>query len=212
MAVLSPIIALTADFPALLITEFLHGCRVALQPVSDDDLCPTVALQRLAHDPQRRGFVSGFGSVALQNLALVIHSAPEVVYLAIDLDIDLVQCASALSEAPHPIDPLTTDIGGKQGAEPDPPEQHSLLTDVDVPRAWPSYEAFRGTAPDACRAHYASLPKKPSDRPILLFFVDCNDSVTIRRTEKEIYDESDSLWWDGRHVCCLCGGRAGSLG
>ena len=53
--------------------------------IGDDSFGLAMALQGLAHEPQSRSFIAGFGDVAFQQLALVIHCAPQVVHLAVDL-------------------------------------------------------------------------------------------------------------------------------
>ena len=51
--------------------------------VSPCRFSPAVALQGLADEPQRCGFVARFGHVGLQDLAFVIHRAPKVVSFAV---------------------------------------------------------------------------------------------------------------------------------
>ena len=62
----------------------------------------------------------------------MIDGAPEVVTLAVDPDENLVEMPAPVSEGSHRLDALATDLAGKHGAEPVPPEPHSFMADVDA--------------------------------------------------------------------------------
>jgi len=61
---------------------------------------------------QRRGRV--LGGEGFQHLALVIYRPSEVVHLAIDLHLDLVEMPSPVVEGAHVADPLAADLGGER--------------------------------------------------------------------------------------------------
>jgi hypothetical protein len=62
----------------------------------------------------------------------MIDGAPQIVHLAVDLHVDLVEVPAPMRMSPHAIDTLLTDLGGEHGAKPVPPEPHRLVTDVDA--------------------------------------------------------------------------------
>jgi len=90
-----------------------------------------VALERLLHEGERCLLVSDLGDVALEDLAPLVDCAPEVMHLAVDLHIHLVEVPFPLAKALHSVHPLAPDIGCKQRAEPVPPMPHRLVADVD---------------------------------------------------------------------------------
>ncbi|MET0587798.1 MAG: hypothetical protein ABWZ75_04680 [Novosphingobium sp.] len=61
----------------------------------------------------------------------MIHGAPQVNHLAVKPDIHLIKMPSPVAQAPHPANPLATDVGGEQRAETVPPQPHRLMADVD---------------------------------------------------------------------------------
>lgn len=61
----------------------------------------------------------------------MIHSAPKVVRLAIDLHEHLVEVPFPVPKAPHPRAALATNIGREKRTEPVPPQSHSFVADVD---------------------------------------------------------------------------------
>ncbi len=121
-----------SDFAACLVTQFAHRGRIGFRAVGDDRLGLAVALQRFAQEPQSCRFIAGFGDVAFQHLTLVIYSAPEVVRLAVDLYVDLIEVPPPVAESPHAADQPLADVGGEHRAEPVPPKPHRLVADVDA--------------------------------------------------------------------------------
>jgi hypothetical protein len=119
-----------SDFAACLVTQFAHRGRIGFRAVGDDRLGLAVALQRFAHEPQSCRFIAGFGDVAFQHLTLVIYSAPEVVRLAVDLYVDLIEVPPPVAESPHAADQPLADVGGEHRAEPVPPQMNSLVANV----------------------------------------------------------------------------------
>jgi hypothetical protein len=76
VVILGPVVEIPAHLPAIQITEFAHRCRVGSQPVGNDDLGLAMALHRLLHEAQSRGFIPLPGDVAFQHLAFVIDRTP----------------------------------------------------------------------------------------------------------------------------------------
>ena len=70
---------------AIEIAQCAHCCRIGSKPVGDDRCGPTMPLQSLLQKRQCCRFISLFGDIGLQNLALVVHSAPQVMTLAINV-------------------------------------------------------------------------------------------------------------------------------
>lgn len=90
-----------------------------------------MALQRLLHETQRRGFVPLLRDVTLEHLAFVIDGTPEIMHLTIYPDVHLVEVPLPVPEAAHPPHPLAANISRKQWPEPVPPEPHCFMTNVD---------------------------------------------------------------------------------
>ncbi len=132
MRVFRPVVRMASHLAAMFVAEFAHGSGVRSKPVGDDGFSATLALQRLAPEAQSLRFIAGFGDKALQHLALVIHGAPEVMHLAVDLHVDLIEMPPPVPEAFHPADPLAPDIGSEHRAEPVPPQPHGLVADIDA--------------------------------------------------------------------------------
>jgi hypothetical protein len=112
-------------------TNLVHRRRICPKPVADDVARSPVFL----HDPleklQRRSLVPSCGDDNLQDLALMVDSAPKVAELAVDLHEHLIQVPAPLRIAAHRRDPLLSDLGGEHRAKPVPPEPDGLVADVD---------------------------------------------------------------------------------
>ena len=121
MRILNSIVEPSFDFPKEFDTEIIHSCWVRSKAISHNFNRASVALQRLLEEPQSRGFITFLGDVALQNLALVIDSAPQLMRLSIDLHEDFVDGPTPVCVAFHAANALPFDIGCKQRAEPVPP-------------------------------------------------------------------------------------------
>jgi hypothetical protein len=89
-----------------------------------------VALHHLLDELQRRRLIAGLAGEGFQHLALVIDGSPEVMHLAVDLHIDLVQVPSPVGVGSHAIDTLTPDFSGEHWAEAVPPEADRLVADI----------------------------------------------------------------------------------
>ena len=62
----------------------------------------------------------------------MIDGAPQIMHLAVDLYVDLVEVPAPVSNALHPADPLPTDVPCEHRAEPVPPEAHCLMAKIDA--------------------------------------------------------------------------------
>jgi len=62
----------------------------------------------------------------------VIHGAPEVVHLAVDLHENLVQVPLPVRKGSHPTDPVSADLCCKHRAKSVPPITHSFVADLDA--------------------------------------------------------------------------------
>lgn len=60
----------------------------------------------------------------------MIHGAPKVVRLSVDLDEDLIQMTAPLRHLVHALRPLLSDLRSKRRPEPVPPEANRLVADV----------------------------------------------------------------------------------
>ena len=61
----------------------------------------------------------------------MVYCTPEVMHLAIDLHIDLIEMPSPMVEATHTADPLPANISCEQWSEAVPPQPHSFMTQVN---------------------------------------------------------------------------------
>src|SRR5277367_919268 len=91
MRILRPIVAAATDLVPIGGANFFHCRGIGPKPVGDDALRSAVLL----HDPleklQRRSLVPPRGDHSLQDLTLMIDSAPEIAELAVDLHERLIQ-------------------------------------------------------------------------------------------------------------------------
>ena len=62
----------------------------------------------------------------------VIDGAPEVVHLAVDLHVNLIEMPSPLTNAAHGTDPLPSYVACEQWTEPVPPEPNRLMAKIDA--------------------------------------------------------------------------------
>ena len=90
-----------------------------------------MALERLLDEAQRRGLVPRLGDIRFQHFPLMIDGPPEVVHLAVDLHVDLVEMPFPVGVLAHPLDPLPADLGGEHWTEPVPPQPDRLMADID---------------------------------------------------------------------------------
>ena len=79
---------------------------------------------------QESGFIAGSGGKGFQNLALMIHSPPQIMLLAVDLHKHLVEVPPPNGYRPA-VNALTSDFSGEHRPEPVPQEAHGLVADVD---------------------------------------------------------------------------------
>ena len=61
----------------------------------------------------------------------MVHCASEVVHLAVDLHVDLIEMPAPVANPAHRIHALPADVACEHRPEPVPPEAHSLLAQVD---------------------------------------------------------------------------------
>ena len=92
---------------------------------------PSVALERLLHERQRRFLVALLRHEALQDFALLVDRASQVDHLAIELHVHLIEMPPPMTKASHAVSPLTANVAREQRAESVPPEAHRLMADVD---------------------------------------------------------------------------------
>lgn len=65
--------------------------------------------------------------VAFQDLAPMIHRAPQIVHLLIDLHIHFIDMPAPIPEPAHLPYPLAADIGGEQRTKSIPSQPHGLM-------------------------------------------------------------------------------------
>ena len=62
----------------------------------------------------------------------MVHGPPEIVHLAVDLHIDLIEVPLPMRVSPHRDNTLLSDLGRKHRPEPVPPQPHRFMADVDA--------------------------------------------------------------------------------
>ena len=95
MGILCPIVEPSPHFTAVRIAQLAHHSRIGPEPVRHDFLGLAMTLQDLLEESQSRRFVTLFGDVAFQNLALVINRSLQ---LSVDLHEDLVDVPAPVFE------------------------------------------------------------------------------------------------------------------
>ena len=110
VAAFHPIVLPAPPLAAVGIARIAHRRRAGPQSIRDDHLRSAGALQSFPHECQSPGFVTFPRVEGLHYLALVINRAPQVMRLAIDLHVHLVEVPAPLAEAPDPRHPLPTNI------------------------------------------------------------------------------------------------------
>ena len=130
VTVLLPVVGVAANLLLLLVAQIGHCCTVRFKSVGDDRNRRTVALQGLLHERQGRWFISLFRDEALADLALVIHSAPAVNHLAVQLDVHFVAMPLPVAKATHTIDPLASNLACEHRAKTVPLQPHRLVAKV----------------------------------------------------------------------------------
>ena len=95
--------------------------------------CPwsTITFHRALQKPERSLAVPALGGKNFEDLAFVIHGAPEVARFTDDPDEHLVQVSSPV-RIRLMMNPPFPDLGGEHRAEPVPPKPHRLMADVDA--------------------------------------------------------------------------------
>jgi hypothetical protein len=131
-AVLHSIVRPATDLLLVSFTQVFHRRFVGSKSVRRDLLGGSVALQRLFHENYYSCRVPGLRDGGLQRLALVIDGAPEVMHLAIDLHLNLVEMPPPVTKTPHHADPMPANVAGKHRAATIPPETHRLVANIDA--------------------------------------------------------------------------------
>jgi hypothetical protein len=90
-----------------------------------------VTLQRLLQEPQSRTFVPFLGDIAFKNLTFMIHRAPQIAPLAVDLYEDLVEVPAPVAIARKVSNPTSSNLACEHRAKTVPPKPHRLVADVD---------------------------------------------------------------------------------
>ena len=62
----------------------------------------------------------------------VTDRAPEIMQLAVDLHVHLIEMPSPMGDAPHPADPLSSDVPCEQWPKAVPPKSHCLMAKIDA--------------------------------------------------------------------------------
>ena len=96
MGIFGSIVEPVTTHLAALNADILHCRPIGAQPVGDDGLRLSVALHRTLEKRQGRPAIPAFRGKDLQHLTFMIHSALEIVHLAVDLHEDLVQVPAPL--------------------------------------------------------------------------------------------------------------------
>ncbi len=68
----------------------------------------------------------------LQDLAFVIHGAPQIVRLAADPDKHFIEMPSPLGMVSLPLNASLADLRGEHGTKPVPPEPYRFVADIDA--------------------------------------------------------------------------------
>ncbi len=102
VAVLDPIVLPAPHLAAVEIAQCAHRGRVGSQPVGHDLFSPAETLQCFLQEDQSRRFVALFRNKALENLALVIDRAPQVMALTVDFSCAALRVTNTSSTCHRP--------------------------------------------------------------------------------------------------------------
>ena len=97
MTILGSIVEPAAHIATINIAKIVHRSGVGSQPVGHDSFRFSVALQRSFHEGQSCEFISFLRNIALENLAYVIDSTPQIVRLAVDFHEHLIKVPAPLA-------------------------------------------------------------------------------------------------------------------
>ena len=131
VAVLHPVVFPALYLAAVKIAQPTHRRRVGSQPVCRDPFGPAIVLQRVLDERQSLRIAPLLPDIGLEDLAHLIHSTPQVMSLAIDLDVHLVEMPAPLRMPSQPVNPMAADTGSEHRTETVPPKPHLLMTYVD---------------------------------------------------------------------------------
>ena len=130
--ILGPVVQPPADLPFVYGIQGFQCCAIKSQPIRHDRVNQSVSMQRFPQEFQSDLLVTAFRDEAFEHFALLIDSAPEVVFHAIDFYEDLVEVAAQMVKRTHRLNPAATDLRGKNCTERVLPEPHRLMRDVDA--------------------------------------------------------------------------------
>jgi hypothetical protein len=108
-----------------------------------------VTLQSFRHNGQGRRFIALFRDVTLRHLIFVIGGSPQIMHLAVDPDVHLVEALFPVTHTAHPVYALAVNIGCKQRTNGIPPEPHRFVTNVDPVLEQEVFQHFGGSAGNA---------------------------------------------------------------
>ncbi len=131
MAVFGPVVRPAPNLLFAGVTKLSHRSFVRGETIGRDLSGRTVALERLLHEPQRCLLVARLRHVALEDLALLIDPAPQVMQLSVDLHVDLIEVPFPLPETAHSTHPLTLHIGSEQRPKSVPPQPSRLVANIN---------------------------------------------------------------------------------
>lgn len=131
MTVFGTVVQVATDLLAVAVSNLSHRGAIRSKAVSDDDLRSAVSLHGLLQKPERCGLIPGLGDVALQHLALVIDSSPEVVLDTVDLNENLVEVPLPLSMLAHEGSTFRADFAGEDRSETIDPEPDAFMANIN---------------------------------------------------------------------------------
>jgi hypothetical protein len=92
-----------------------------------------MALHRTFQKPERGLAIPPPAGKNLEDLAFVIHGAPQVMRLAADPDERFIQMLSPLGMTSMLLNSPLPDLCSEHRTEPVPPEPHCFVADIDAP-------------------------------------------------------------------------------
>ena len=129
--VLGSVVEPAPRFLSICGTNIPQCSTVGPKSICDDYLGLSVLSHRLLEEFQCGFLVACLGDEAFQDLPFVVHRAPQVVPLAVDLHEHLVEMPLPVARS-HPVDPALLDLTGEHRAKPMPPKSNSFVADIDA--------------------------------------------------------------------------------
>jgi hypothetical protein len=131
MGVFGPVVRPPRGFLTFLVSNHFHRGAIRREAVGHNHFRIAISPHRFLQKRKRSLAIPPVGNEALQNFALVINCAPEIVLRAINLHKNLIQMPSPLRTLAHALRSFLPNFRCEHWPKPVPPKTDALMADVD---------------------------------------------------------------------------------